>query len=464
MPTRPLNYRLRQQAVLFSDDTADISWQGDTWPAADPDEQVPIYVVLSLNELVRLASSVDVGSDIAYEDAVGLQYLFNRVFQVDQFCNAVADCISSSPAVQQAINNTTNATTNLINRTTNYSNQTLITGAGDDNGCGNDAKFGRIVALIDFIDTVMQDFFEAFDSATNVLGQLDELISAVPLFETLPIDEAIGAIGNTGELWQDSYEGSVNTQLKESFACNIWCTYGDSCDLVVSDVLALILERYNLTTTQGQLNVLSLGALLFRVGTTVAAAGGVAYVGDEFVYLSWMLQLAAIELTGSFFGVDPIDYVSAASNGSPNTSWSLCACDSCEDTDFANGQQGWVARVRNGAADATWVGDGWIRGDVGTNGQDEITIIRQQPQPNVIASIEVTYVNYSDPGRAGKLRVEDGGSNTSQVNIGQNSSDTVLFDNLNWPNAADVVVRLFSEPQSGAMDSGKITRVVICYA
>lgn len=257
------------------------------------------------------------------------------------FCAEVLTCINTDQQVIEALQQVTNTET-IINNT-NYSSQTIITGNADNNGCGNDAKFGRIVALIDYIDEVQSDFFESIDAATNVIGQISQIISAIPIFETLPFDELVSAIGNTGELWRDSYDGSVNTQLKESFACDLWCAYGDDCDITVRNVLDEIIRRYDISSTTGALNALNLSTLIARIAITIAQAGGLAYIGDDFVYLSWGLQLAAIELTATFFGVDPIDYARESSNGSPNNGWTQCEpCDNCIFYDFTESDADWT--------------------------------------------------------------------------------------------------------------------------
>jgi len=322
---RRLRYPLYDPRVGVADDTATPTWQGDTWPTTDADERIVVPIELSLNEWIRITSSVDVGADIAYGDAIPLQFLLQRIMTPTLLCDAIASCIESSDIVQSALQQSLNTTT-TINAGNRYSQQTVIAGDADSNGCGSDAKFGRILEFVNFIDVVQLDFFESVDAATNIIGQLSELIGAIPLFETLPIDEIVGAIGNTGEQWQDSYAASVNTQLLEDFRCQLWCAYGDQCDITIDDVISVILERYNLTTTAGQLNVLSAIAVLGRIASTITLSGGGTYIGDDFVYLSWLLQLGAQSLTGTFFGVTPIDYASAAANGAPNTAWTLCSC------------------------------------------------------------------------------------------------------------------------------------------
>lgn len=249
----------------------------------------------------------------------------NNDVMFSEFCEFVADCIMNSEDVQNALASQSasggNART-VINNTV-YSNTVIIAENADANGCTDDARYGRIEALIDYINTVQEDFYQSVDAATNVLGELSTLVSAIPLFETLPFDELIATIADTGEQWDDSYIASYNTQLKEDFICELWCGI-QGCDVTLEDVRIAIESRYNLDSTQGALNVLSLVALFGRIATTVGSAGGLTYIGDDFVFLSWLLQIAAVEATGQFFGVSIGDYVGEASNGSPSGLWSGC--------------------------------------------------------------------------------------------------------------------------------------------
>jgi len=240
-------------------------------------------------------------------------------------CELVADCIMNNENVQNALasQSAIGGNANTVINNTVYSNTTLIASNADANGCTDDARYGRIEALVDYINTVQEDFYQSIDAATNVLGELSTLVSAIPLFETLPFDELVATIADTGEQWDDSYVASYNTQLKEDFICNLWCRLGD-CDVTIADVREAIEERYDLNSTQGSLNVLSLLALFARIAQTVATAGGLTYIGDDFVYLSWLLQIAAVEATGQFFGVSIGDYVGEAANGSPSGLWSGC--------------------------------------------------------------------------------------------------------------------------------------------
>lgn len=249
----------------------------------------------------------------------------NEITLVYDLCAFIAQCIQTDADVQNAIQNISSVTGDTVINDTVYSDTDLIAGNADSNGCADDDRYGRALALVDYLNLVSEDFYQTIDAATNILEEISELISAIPFIETLPFDELVSFIGTTGEQWYDSYLASYSTQLREQFACDLYCR-SDSCNLKLADASEAILERYNLTTTQGLINAVSMSALIARVAQTVGAGGGATYIGDDFVYLSWLLQIVAIEAGGQFFGVTPDDYVREAANGTPATVPASCTC------------------------------------------------------------------------------------------------------------------------------------------
>jgi hypothetical protein len=397
----------------------------------------------------------------------------NEVLILYDICSKIAECIETDTGVQKAIQDkaANGFGPNTVINNTQYSQNVFISGTdGDANGCSNDAKFGRIVALVEYIDEVMQDFFQALDAATNIISQADEVISAIPLFETLPIDELVGLIGDTGEFWRDSYDASVNTQLLELIECQMWCRTRADCDVTIGDVRALIEERYDLTSTQGQLNVLSGTALIARIAATIAGAGVGTYIGDDFVYLSWLLQIAAIEATGTFFGVDPIDYNREASQGTPNTGWTQCNCaQTCIDYDFTVSQQGWLA-VGPGqpvsssvvrAAYATNTGWGVAGGPNQLNADDIIIFIANPFQVVGSATIEFSGIN-PNSGCCAQLRVGDE-NNQGNYTGGLQGTSSITLSNLNITGNY-VRVDMIAENQNNQPMAGHITSVTLCPA
>lgn len=108
-PKRPLPYPL-QNALVFSttteDDTEPEAVSSFVWPA-DSDERVIVPFYLSLNEYNVLASTIDVGSDIAYgADALRVMWLWQRNMRIEvPLCDAILNCIETNEAVREAIMN-----------------------------------------------------------------------------------------------------------------------------------------------------------------------------------------------------------------------------------------------------------------------------------------------------------------------------------------------------------------------
>lgn len=379
-----------------------------------------------------------------------------------EFCAAVADCILNSAVVQNAIQNTTSGGTTsdtIINNTT-YSNTVLIAENADANGCTNDARYGRILALLEYINTVQVDFYESVDAATNVLDEVANIVAAAPLIETLPINEAIDLVGTSGEQWSDSYLASYNTQLLESAACNLWCNLPD-CNVTIKDVRELILERYNLDSTQGLLNTLSATSLLARIAATVASAGGLTYIGDDMVYISWLLQILAVEASGQFFGVEIGDYVAQAANGSPSGLWSGCQpCPAAWSAVFYGGAgdvsgQGVTVTYPYGSYDAQ---NDWVEGTAFGNdwlARPKLTFA----QPVEITRIRATYdLNLVSAGTLSQsIRI-----NGSQVAVQQYSgTQTVVVSFDVGPYSGVNVLDLWAGGGAGASAYARISELII---
>lgn len=308
-----LHYLSERDIVLFAAIAASVQWR-TRWVNVSGSTQFDDVQAYVASALERLYTPVD-------------------------FCAEMVNCIETNDAVRNAINAlTSTANQNTVaGENTAYGDTSLIAGNADGNGCTDGARYGRIVALVDYINQVMTDFFETIDASISTLQEVENMFSAIPIIETLPVDELINIVGTTGEQWRDSYEASVNTQLLEDFYCDLWCRYPE-CDISLEKIRLLILERYDIATVFGDVNPLSMLSLISRISTTVASAGGFAYIGDDFVYLSWLMQIVAVELSGEFFGVDIGDYVRQAANGSPSGLWSGCTpCPATWCFDFYGG-------------------------------------------------------------------------------------------------------------------------------
>jgi len=77
---RPLPWRLRAFGSVSGQTDNQVEHEAQfSWPTSDPDEIVQVTIECSLNEYVGLASSIDVGRDIAYnDDSINIWWLWTR--------------------------------------------------------------------------------------------------------------------------------------------------------------------------------------------------------------------------------------------------------------------------------------------------------------------------------------------------------------------------------------------------
>jgi len=105
--TRKLSYPLLNPLVVAGDTPNDgTPILPFAWSSLDSDEKVDITLHLSLNEYVALASSVDVGRDIAYGvDTNLIWWIWTRALIEGgtMTCEQIIDCITNDADTRQAL-------------------------------------------------------------------------------------------------------------------------------------------------------------------------------------------------------------------------------------------------------------------------------------------------------------------------------------------------------------------------
>lgn len=162
------------------------------------------------------------------------QRLLEATYQLDcgddMSCEDVASCIDTDPAVQAAIASQLAAggggTTVVYNTATQGApmlpsayNQPVIY-ARD---CDNNSLFGSVTAIVQQMDRNNRDFLEVIEVGTNTRERASQLIAAIPLFETLPIDEAIDYLDKLQSEILENYEAAWTDALADTYRCDLFC-------------------------------------------------------------------------------------------------------------------------------------------------------------------------------------------------------------------------------------------------
>lgn len=234
MTSRDLPYPLDRSVSIEEETPVSGVFDISDWPTIDPDEQVQLSMLITLNEFVKLASMVDVGRDIAYpNEQVNMWWLWLRVFQVGCMidCVDVANCVETSSETQSAIANylvasgygnpnslDPNSTTIGDRMPTSVQNSSVN---GDLESCDLDVLWGAVLEIATRLDenarTLLENLIVINDIAQRYVG----LVEAIPI-----IGDVAGSIAKEfTEVIPDiynSFNAYSSTEHIEQLACEIF--------------------------------------------------------------------------------------------------------------------------------------------------------------------------------------------------------------------------------------------------
>jgi len=186
--------------------------------------------------------------------------------------------------------------------------------------CDMDKLFGAIFYLIDTMNRNNINVFEAAELITNVLERASLLISAIPVFETLPIEEFIEYVET---LWTDdvfeAYVANDTDAYTDQVKCDLRCiAEANGCVLSIEDVFNYFCDRIAFDPQQDFPQLVA-----FMVTGT--------WIGTQINDIFFALQLAALYYGNQFFdfiGLKSYATMLAIGAKTPNDTWMLI-CDAC---------------------------------------------------------------------------------------------------------------------------------------
>lgn len=299
---------------------------------AVPDESNFYIVCCTPAEMLKIQSSLEVGAPIAYPDSysdvqqiVQQAYEFPNSFEgadcVD-LCALIAQCISESTEVQDAINNYVSGTQIVGVGTTDGTYETI----GDmpvfgNTGCDEDNVYALALQLTDFVNTLITDFFEELEAASNLAEQVSIALSGIPVIGLLPIDEIIDFVQNGFAVVAEGYAAAYDEPLRREISCAIFCQIlDDGCFTTFGNLSNLFLDAFLLDFT-----TLDLQDVIdwFTQGI---------FSGDEFVYAMFACVFALMGLGSEVNGVTAhfIDLAMQAMSNDSDGDWDTY-CEDCGD-------------------------------------------------------------------------------------------------------------------------------------
>lgn len=199
----------------------------------------------------------------------------------------------------------------------------------DQTDCDLDTLFGFCLQLVDFQNTLIVDFFEVLETATNVLERIEIVLDEVPLFG--PLVDLIEKLFNE---MREAYSAAYSAELRQEYACGLFCVArAHDCTLTWQDV----------TDYFAQLIAADPLDDLVQISTFLLTG---AWIGDiashvMFFTFSWIVFKGSTWLGLS---LETVRAYLATFWNDPNSDW-LALCDECPpawraDYDFLTSQCG----------------------------------------------------------------------------------------------------------------------------
>lgn len=248
---RRLSWLLRHPNSIteITDDVTVNNLTPDLFPT-DPNEKVMIGLNISLNEYVTIASALDVGRDIAYnEQSISVWQLWVSVLEQAESmsCEDVADCIETSPDVQLAITNEYQSTVNQFlldngvvnpnqvdpNETTMQdrfpeSNTEPISPFPDTDPCDLNSLWAGIRECVERLDLESRDLLEDINVYNDRVEQIFEVIDLVPLLGDIIKDVSDFFTELVPDLL-NGYNAFSSPSALDNVACDLFCLVKDEC-------------------------------------------------------------------------------------------------------------------------------------------------------------------------------------------------------------------------------------------
>lgn len=460
-PTQfPLNRTLVPDAITPDDGTPQNPL---TWATNDPDEKVTITMNISLNEFVAIASSVDVGRDIAYgEDAIKIWWIWSRSIRTMELCEQVAECINENQAVKDALGASSGGSggTDGTGGATGGGAGTPIPSAVDDTtnflsgaDCTDDNIFAVAVGIVDFSFAVVEQVYDLIELASQPAEGYAELLDNAPAVASAApasVLDYILWIQDTADALWDAFDSQIT---RDEIACDLFCLMKDQeCELTFDDLFAFFSQGSAIPVAGNtisdillQLVTLNTAELVGR--TSLAFMYGVLALGAQF---------------GGLRNVGGILVRVASLWDETNNNWQqLCdPCSPCTLYDFTGGSQdGWTIEFASG----TYDGSGFV-GGVSIPSQSVGVLISHSVLYTGSYQVRVTYDADQATGVAGavveaQLRTAGGGFVSEAETPYTDGVDQLSILNVN-PSNNEIWVRIVRDNSQSA--NLKIKKVEIC--
>lgn len=267
---------------------------------------------------LKVFSALCNGAYITYGDegrAVIWEFLRNVEYPLS-LCDAIAQCIATNEATQAALRDfitTDDAIRDYLTDEIAGLVDTALTGPLVYGSCDPSIVAGKMLALVDRLDTNNKDALELIEVGTNDEEKVAALLEGIPVLGELPIGDIIDFGQDVLEDFEEGYAGISTIERREALAEDLYCLAQSKPDCSLS--YADLFEFFQFKVGSG----LTLDSLVIDVVDFIR--DGDFNTDDLVWYGMFALQIAMIRVGKEFFGIDAPKIGSLTRDALPSTIW-----------------------------------------------------------------------------------------------------------------------------------------------
>lgn len=329
---RPLPYPLKDQVSnnnVIPDEGMTLN--EFVWPE-DPEERTLFPLWISQREFTAIGSAMDVGADIAYpQQYVEVMWILmrNTRYQMS-ICSMIIDCITNDADVQAAIAaliatnpGVQDAIIDVLEQSDRFNDyisekvQGLTTGQIVGKivvgSCDNSVLAGRMVQIVERMNTINEDALEIIEVGTNDEEKIAALLEGIPVLDELPFGDIIDFMQDLLEDFAENYSAAVTEEWKDSVEEDLYCLakQSEDCSLTFGRLFDYFQDR----ATSG----LTIESALLDVVNFIVNGD---FVGDdEIASAMYAAQIAFMRVGQEFFGMNLPKMGSLIRDAVPSTKW-----------------------------------------------------------------------------------------------------------------------------------------------
>lgn len=239
------------------------------------------------------------------------------------WCMIIADCIANDASTREALKNT------LIDHLADEEIQKILrdvltgSGGGTETIVGPDCDYstltGGILSLVEHMNDNNVDFLQSFEPGSNKLERVSRLMSVIPLFGLLPLDEVVSFVDEVFGNILENYDAQWTNAVRDEIVRDLFCIAyerGD-CTMTFEDIYLYFDSRLDAGLTLNS----ALQALVEFVLTG-------EMTGTRIVDFMFQFQLITMLNAGDFIGVTRKSLITAWLIGrdDPSPLWEDANC------------------------------------------------------------------------------------------------------------------------------------------